>query len=105
MNRLSKRLCETADHDGLGCLGYQHGNDDEPIEQCKCCKEYISNNGDSNIPNYLARCADCNRRTIDYQGYSYCPKMKIPLLDIWNYYCNNFSKGNDGINPYKEGSN
>ena len=34
--------CSKAEHDAGGCLGFQSGDDDEPIEQCKTCQKYTS---------------------------------------------------------------
>ena len=36
--------CSIANHDATGCLGFGKGHsDDEPIDQCKRCKEYTGN--------------------------------------------------------------
>ena len=39
-NELPMSACNAADHDSGGCLGYSHGNDDEPVDQCKKCPNY-----------------------------------------------------------------
>ena len=37
---LPMSACNTAQRDSNGCLGYQYGEDDEPIGQCKKCPNY-----------------------------------------------------------------
>lgn len=39
----SRPNCDAAEHDSAGCLGYGHGEDDEPIDVCKKCGEYTGN--------------------------------------------------------------
>jgi hypothetical protein len=34
--------CEIAEHDGNGCLGYNHYGDDFPIKECLHCPKYTS---------------------------------------------------------------
>lgn len=34
--------CSKAEHDAGGCLGFQSGDDDEPVDQCKACHKYTS---------------------------------------------------------------
>lgn len=34
--------CSKAEHDAGGCLGFQSGDDDEPVDQCKVCHKYTS---------------------------------------------------------------
>ena len=34
--------CSKAEHDAGGCLGFQNGDDDEPVDQCKACHKYTS---------------------------------------------------------------
>lgn len=39
-NSLPMSACSRAQKDSNGCLGYQYGEDDEPIDQCKKCPIY-----------------------------------------------------------------
>lgn len=39
-NELPMSACNAADHDSGGCLGYSHGDDDEPVDQCKKCPNH-----------------------------------------------------------------
>jgi hypothetical protein len=51
----------------------------------------------------MKRCVNCNFRTINFSGYSYCKKIQVELTTtcIWiERDCEYFQFGNDGINPY-----
>lgn len=42
-------LCEQADKDAVGCLGYSCEDGDEPCEVCRKCKEYTLNKWEADV--------------------------------------------------------
>lgn len=42
-------LCEQANKDAVGCLGYSCEGGDEPCEVCKKCKEYTWNKWEADV--------------------------------------------------------
>lgn len=50
----------------------------------------------------LIQCADCNHRFIGYDARPGCHKRHLIVNIRAKRKCDDFSHGDDGVNPYKE---